>query len=66
MTQFEAAIDVGVPALAPELATKSPEENPFWSVEKAEAVFFLTIGRRGRQQPKKYCRAGTAVRDRTP
>jgi hypothetical protein len=43
MTQFEAAIDVGVPALAPELATKSPEENPFWSVEKAEAVFFKRL-----------------------
>jgi hypothetical protein len=40
MKQFEAAIDLGVPALAPELATKFPEENPFWSVEKAEAAFF--------------------------
>jgi hypothetical protein len=41
--QFETVVDKEIPALAPELARETPEENPSFSVEKAEAAFFQRL-----------------------
>jgi hypothetical protein len=43
MKQFETVVDKVIPALAPELARDTPEENPSFSVEKAEVVFFQRL-----------------------
>ena len=38
--QFATLVDSGIPALGPELAQTTFEENPSFSVERAEAAFF--------------------------
>src|SRR5580700_4400923 len=43
MKQFEIVVDREIPTLAPELGRGIPEENPAFSVEKAEAAFFQRL-----------------------
>jgi hypothetical protein len=45
MEQFEAVVDRVIPALAPALARESPEEDPSWSTERAEAAFFERLSK---------------------
>jgi DNA repair exonuclease SbcCD ATPase subunit len=45
--QFDAVVNEAVPSLAPELAKQTPEEDPAWSTEKAEAAFFERLSEQG-------------------
>lgn len=52
MKQFETVVDQEIPALAPELARDTPEENPSFSVEKAEAAFFQRLSEENTERSK--------------
>ena len=59
MKQFEAVVDRGIPALAPELARETPEEDPSWSAGNAEAGFFGRLSREDSEKARFSSRAGT-------
>jgi predicted nucleic acid-binding Zn-ribbon protein len=40
LKQFETVVDRGIPALASQLASDTPEENPSFSINEAEKAFF--------------------------
>lgn len=43
MKQFETVVDEAIPALAPELGVKAPQEDPSFRQEAAEASFFKRL-----------------------
>ncbi len=52
MKQFEAVVDQGMPDLAPELGRGTLEENPSFSVERAEAAFFQRLSEENAEHPE--------------
>jgi hypothetical protein len=52
MKQFETVVDKDISALAPELASNTPYENPSWSTEEAEAAFFKRLSEEGTGIPQ--------------
>ena len=57
MKQFETVVDKGISALAPELAQAELEENPSFSVEKAEAAFFRRLSEENAELSKSSSEA---------
>jgi hypothetical protein len=57
MKQFATVVDRAIPALAPELAGSTSEENPSFSIEKAEAAFLERLAEENGEHPGSSRRA---------
>jgi hypothetical protein len=51
--QFETVVDHAIPALAPELATEPPQENPSFAQDAAETSFFKRLSEEDEKSRKR-------------